>query len=297
VTGSSIPPGMPFYSPALVARVAAVRSLLEYVETLPADATGSIEFERGSVLLEKGRYCWALCGQPRQRLTDILRHQTSPPLSREVIEAVVADARERGVPIGEAFVRSGLITDEQLAASLRQHIAESLCTLAVNATPSGWTHASAKGYSPRFTFSAVEVLVSVGALRAPETARQARAQLRAMLVPEAHGISFIRDPGSAAPLVLAEIRGDVFTTRQIAALSEWSMGLLDASATVSGGVSFATATWGSGPAILAWQNAEITHVAICEGPALALVVGRLSDQGRAHTVHAASTNGMERDTA
>jgi hypothetical protein len=117
-----------------------------------------------------------------------------------------------------------------------------------------------------------------------------------MLVPEAHGISFIRDPGSAAPLILAEVRGDMFTTSQVAALSEWSMGLLDASVAVSGETDFATATWSSGAAIAAWQKAEVTHVAICEGPALAMVVGRLTDECRIPTIHASRTNGMESET-
>jgi hypothetical protein len=72
---------------------------------------------------------------------------------------------------------------------------------------------------------------------------------------------------------------------------------LDASVAVSGEVNFATATWSSGAAIAAWQRAEVTHVAICEGPALAMVVGRLSEPGRAHTVHASRTNGVESETS
>jgi hypothetical protein len=284
---------MPFYPPAVTAPLRSIRALLEYIEALPPDATGALEFVQGRVMLEKGRFCWALSGQPRRRLTDILRHQTSPPLAYEVLEAVVAEARTNSVPIGEAFVQSGHITAEQLGASLRQHIAESICSLAVNATPSGWTDASPKGYSPRFTFSAVQVLASVGALRAPETARHARAQLRRMLAPEAHGASFIRDVGAAGPLILAEVRCERFTTRQVEALCEWSMGLLDASSAVTGGISFATATWHTGAAIAAWQEAEITHVAVCEGPSLAMVVSRLGDRCM-RSSHSMTMNGLQR---
>ncbi len=293
MSASSIPPGMPFYPPAVTAPLRSIRALLEYIEALPVDATGALEFVQGRVMLEKGRFCWAVCGQPRRRLTDILRHQTSPPLAHELLEAVVAEARAKALPIGEAFVRSGHVTAEQLGASLRQHVAESICALAANATPSGWADASPKGYSPRFTFSAVQVLASVGALRAPETARQARAQLRRTLAPEAHGVSFIRDPGSAGPLILAATRCDVFTTRQLEALCEWSMGLLDASSAVASGITFATATWHTGAAIAAWQEAEITHVAVCEGPSLAMVVSRLGDRCM-RSDHSTPMNGLLR---
>ena len=276
--GTLIRPSLPSGRAAMVASMSAIRAVLRRVDELPEAASGALEYDDGCILVENRRVCWAACTRARRRLTDILMQRASPPVEQSRIEQVVKSCRGGTLPIGEALVQSGLVTEEQLGASLRQHITESICLLAAsNTIRERWVPRTRPRYDARFTFSTIELSCSAGALRAPDLALRATAELRDVLAAEARGVAFVRDPGSASPLMLAEVRCDVFSTDSVLSLCEWTLGIFDVSASITPDLKMAIGTWRAGAVVTAWQVADTTHVALCEGPAFAMLATRLSD--------------------
>ncbi len=64
------------------------------------------------------------------RLTDILRHETDPPLPKAIFESVYEECHRERIPLGETLVERGIVTTEGLSHALRRHTAEAICVLA-----------------------------------------------------------------------------------------------------------------------------------------------------------------------
>lgn len=149
--------------------------VLSTVEELPSDATGALCFGdsgamSGVVLVEHGRVCWAAGSGLRQRLTDLLKESCSPPLSDAEVEAVFAECKQRGQPIGEALVAGRRLAPEALRAALLQHTAESLSVAHPWSASHRFVPHRARGYHSAFTFLPVELLSYASAVARGEAA-------------------------------------------------------------------------------------------------------------------------------
>ncbi len=278
---SSVPYSLPFHQVAAAVPPAALAVVLEEVDELPATSTGALRFgERGCIFLESGRICWAAAGGMKNRLTDILRHHSDPPVARDAMERVVEQCASTTTPIGEALVAARVVTVPQLRAAIRQHTVEAISLLATAGPSTGFTPHITGRYDARFTFSSAEVLASVGALRAPATARRARRELDDILVERVGAVSFLRDPGTAGAVPVTTHDGQQFRIRELVALCDWAMSVLDVSSTLTNGLRLATASWSSGAALVAWRREEIGFIAVCERPALVRLLARLGGAAR-----------------
>ena len=150
--------------PASPGSVASVQRLLGYIDDLPPGATGALHFgDQGVILLESRKICWAAVRSMRNRLTDILRHQSTPPVPREDVEQIYKRGKQTGTPIGEALVASGLATEAGLRAALLKHNGEALVTLALSGVaPHAFVVHSKTGYDPKYAFSSCEMLARLG---------------------------------------------------------------------------------------------------------------------------------------
>ena len=158
--------------PASPAINSAVQRLLGYIDDLPAGATGALSFgSHGVILLQNRKICWAMEHSMRLRLTDILRNQSTPPVSREAVEQIYRKCKTTGTPIGEALVASGLASEVGLRAALFKHNGEALVALArAGAAPDDWVTHTKPGYDQKYSFSACEMLAMLGAVDDPARA-------------------------------------------------------------------------------------------------------------------------------
>ncbi len=71
--------------------------LLKGIDRLPRGATGALVFAskdapQGTVLVEENRVCWAAVSNMEHRLTEILRHESDPPLPKAVFDEVYEES-------------------------------------------------------------------------------------------------------------------------------------------------------------------------------------------------------------
>lgn len=254
--------------------------LLREVEALPSGATGALTFgDDGLILIENKRVCWAVARDMEQRLTDILCEQREPSLPRATMEALYRRCKEEGTRFGETLVSSGVVTEGDLRAALERHTCEAIIRLAQRhaVKPTRFARHAKHGYDPRFVFTTAELLASLAGRRRSELAREARAQLGELLVPDATGFAFLRDSRSAKPMIIAVGRGcelDVATALEVAG---WATNLFDVASFVDGGMSIASGTFSERMALVSWREGEIGYVAVCSTrPASALLFNRLA---------------------
>jgi len=269
--------------------ITAVLRLLGFIDELPAGATGVLHFgEHGIILLQSRRICWAVARGMRIRLTDILRHQSTPPLPREAVEEIYRTCKENGTPIGEALLASGLVTEVGLRAALFKHNGEAITQLAQsNAMPDGFTVHTKTDYDPKFSFSACEVLAALGSLEDPARAIAAQLELANTLVQESSGAAFARSDTAAGSLVIAVDRQCDFPVQDLVEICNWVAGLFDVARTFDPSACAARATWGGSIALVTWRVAELGYVGLCSSRAAAArLVSQLGQRAAAGAIAA-----------
>jgi hypothetical protein len=265
--------------PASPAHISGVLRLLSFIDELPAGATGALRFgEHGVILLESRKICWAVARATKLRLTDILRNQSTRPLSREAIEEIYRKCKDDGKPIGEALVAGGLVSEAGLRAALSKHNGEAIAQLArVSATPDGFTSHTRTGYDSRFSFSPCEVLAMLGALDDPARATVAQHELANALVQDSSGAAFARSSAVSGALVIAVDRGCDVPVQDLVEVCNWATGLFDVVRTFDPDASAARATWGGHAALVTWRVKEVSYVGLCSSRAAAArMVSQLS---------------------
>jgi hypothetical protein len=271
-------------SPALDVAPSAVVAPLVAIEDLPEGSTGALVFregaiDRGAVFIEGGRVCWAVALHMRRRLTDLLRHQTEPPLEPTVVERVYRQCRVDSRPLGEALVESGIVSECGLRCALRQHNAEAIALLGSTRGVREWRAHRNRRYDAKFTFSTAELLVSVGALQDDEKASTARGRLRGVLDEASVGVAFART-GGAAPVPVGIVRSERLSVGDVMQLGEWLTGTLDLAGTVDPARGLVATALTDGRAALAWVEGELAYVALCpDRAALARAITRATRPG------------------
>jgi hypothetical protein len=254
--------------------------VLGYIDDLPATATGALHFgEQGVILLQSRKICWAVARSMRLRLTDILRNQSTPPVSRQAVEDIYRGCKTSGTPIGEALVASGLATEAGLRAALFKHNGEAIVALARSgAGPDDFVTHGRTGYDPKFSFSPCEVLAMLGAIDDPARAAAAQVELGRMLVQDCVGTAFTRSTDSAGAMIIAVDRGCDFAVRDLLEVCNWVSGLFDVARTFDGEVFAARASWG-GLGLVTWRIKDVGYVGLCGSKAAAArLVSRLSER-------------------
>lgn len=267
--------------PANPGLVVAVARLLAYVDDLPPGATGALHFgEQGVILVESRKICWAVARSMRVRLTDILRNQSTPPVSRERVEEIYRGCRETGTPVGEGLVASGLASETGLKAALFKHNSEAIAALArAGVAPDQFVKHTTTGYDPKYSFSACEMLAMLGAFDDPARAAAAQQELSGVLVPETVGAAFVRSSAASGALIIAVDRGCDFAVADLIELCNWVSSLFDVARTCDPEVFAARASWGTNAGLVTWRVKDVGYVGLCASRAAAArLLSRLSER-------------------
>lgn len=207
--------------------VPSLLTLLAGVGRLPTGVTGALVFRVetdvcGTILVESGKVCWAATPLIGQRLTDIIAKTMASDSDRRSLEAIFKRCQKSRRPLGEMLLKSGLLTEVQLRASLLQHTAEAVGALSLvkNRTPS-WSPNPRRRYDAQFSFSAVDILTAIGALGKVRTAGTARRILRECVGETGMGIAFPARE-SNAELPFAHVRSRGFDVPELMEIGEWA---------------------------------------------------------------------------
>ncbi len=208
--------------------------LLKGIDRLPRGATGALVFAskdapQGTVLVEENRVCWAAASNMEHRLTDILRHESDPPLPKALFDAVYEECHRDRIPLGETLVERGIVTTEGLSRALRQHTAEAICVLASSKALSPvWASNRQWPYDAEHTFSTGELMSCVGSFGFDEEAQQAEQRLRELTPMASVGIAYL-ETGHELPV--AQVAVDGWECSALVDLGHWARKALTAAKT------------------------------------------------------------------
>jgi len=200
--------------------------LLKGIDRLPDGATGALVFTskdapQGTVLVEDNRVCWAAASNMENRLTDILRHESDPPLPSETFDKIYEECYRDHIPLGETLVERGMVTPEGLWHGLLMHTAEAICVLASGSSLSPvWATNRQRRYDAQYTFSTSEVLSCVGSFGFEEEATEAQQTLQEITPREAVGLAYLTDASHELPL--AHVAAEDWDCEELVALGKWA---------------------------------------------------------------------------
>ncbi|MEM9188698.1 MAG: DUF4388 domain-containing protein, partial [Myxococcota bacterium] len=232
-----------------------VVSLLEEVEKAAANGTDALSIdgrERGRILVERGRVCWAVSERMHRRLSEILCAYAM--MTQEVLDRVVAQCRETSTPLGEMLVASGLMSEEAFRQVLLQHTTEAIARLGAGRAVAFEPHRHAR-YDARFTFSPGELMTSVGSTLMPDAGQIGDDELANAFDDGSLGAAFAQLPKRQAVLPVA-IRGE-FAVAQLRTLGEWARDILATARRVDPHARLAWGRTASGKTALAWEASGI----------------------------------------
>lgn len=200
--------------------------LLKGIDRLPDGATGALVFTskdspQGTVLVEDNRVCWAAASNMEHRLTDILRHESDPPLPSETFEKIYEECYRDHIPLGETLVERGMVTPEGLWHGLLMHTAEAICVLASGSSLSPvWATNRQKRYDAQYTFSTSEVLSCAGSFGFEDEATEAQQTLQEITPREAVGLAYLADTSHELPL--AHVAAEDWDCEELVELGKWA---------------------------------------------------------------------------
>lgn len=249
-----------------------IDALVRVEDIAPSDS-GLLSFgtapRNGGILVEKGRICWAAAPGMQQRLRDLLQ---AFAVDRGVdLDRIYERCRAEGRLLGQTLVEEGWITAGELETALRRHSAESLIALCSDEEElTSWISRGGNGYSPRFTFRPVDVLLDVVSLYVPDLQNTARLELARFDGPDTHGGAFCVDPQPDVVPVAAF--GDV-TVQELWGLGRWALSLPAATREIGATPSFTLASTAAGETIAVWwRGALIYAVASSDRRGVAAVI-------------------------
>ena len=265
-----------------------------FIDDLEDRGVGEIRFESakgsvlGAVFVEGGRVCWAAARGLSQRLTDILAN--SAGLDPEKMTLLYCACRDRGVPLGEHLVATGLVSPAGLRESLRQHSTESLRHLAGEDATLVWKPRAHGGYSPAFTFSTTEILqhglvaeLDQDGATSFETAGELERELSSILASDDWGAAYHRAPGRSSPEPLV-VHGAVGRVSAIVELGAWAASSLDVTSAARGDHGFVAGFHESG-ARVAWTFGRALLAGATDRGAPARLMNRLARGRRSGALH------------
>lgn len=254
-------------------------AVLGRIESMPEGATGVLRFPTGSVLLESGSVCWAVASTMEQRLTDLLRHQRSPPLDRRFLEELLANCQRDKRPLGEALLASGEISESGLRTALFRQSVEAIAHIARTGDRGAeFVPHLGSAYDARFRFCTAEIFAALGARRDRALAAAARRQLETTVAAETTALAFARDASSLA--LVAVVHGQSCRVEELRDACLWTAGLFDVVELIEPQAFLATGSWGGGStrrdttvcSVVVWRSLGLYFAALCTGSAAAAVL-------------------------
>lgn len=206
--------------------VATLLRLFRGIDQLPPGATGALVFvgsdvPQGTVLIEDKRVCWAAAQNMENRLTDLLRFQSNPPLPAGVFEEVFEACRKEGMALGETLVSRGLVSPDGLWRGLRQHTAEAIARLSTARKLSPiWASNRRHRYDARFTFCTAELVATIASFGHELEAREAERRLAAVTPAGAVGLAFLAEGPHDLPV--AHVSAEEWHASSLAGLGAWA---------------------------------------------------------------------------
>ncbi len=237
-------------------------SALSHVERLRQTDSGILSFGEapvGGIFVEQGRVCWVAARGLQRRLRDLLRANSS--MSTEQLEKMYERCRLEGRMLGETLVDEGLIGPSELQRALRQHSAECLLDLCRASRSTSWASHGGRGYAPRFTFRAVDLLFDSVALVYPDLQAQAKSELALVDAPGRRAVAFVRDDSADTLLPLAETGGH--GVEHMLGLSRGLASVPHACLELGATPSFTLSTTGAGETVLLWWRSALLFVVSC----------------------------------
>lgn len=240
-----------------------IDALVSVEDVAPGDS-GLLAFGAGpgggGILVEKGRICWAAAPGMQQRLRDLLQAFAA---GRSVdFEAIYERCRVRGGLLGQTLVDEGWITPRELESALRRHSAESLIALCHEDQRTSWISRGSRGYSPRFTFRPLDVLLDVAALSAPEWQDAARRELDRFDAPGRRGGAFLVEPRADIAVPVAAF--GALSVQELWTLGRWALSLPLAMHEIGATPSFALASTAAGDTIAVWWRDALLYAVACD---------------------------------
>jgi hypothetical protein len=271
-------------------------SAMRVVESLPPSARGALlvgphDEPFGTILIESNRVCWGAAPGMSGRFRDILRSHCKASICDGEFEAIYTRCRRESQPLGDALVVSGLVSADHMRAAIKQHTIESLlavdaavanlCGSRALAWPMQWIDHAGRGYNPRYTFGAVEVLAAAGAQRLDQTEAEVMTDHLEGLA-DAHSalVAFSFQP-DGTPLFVGASTQLPLDLRDLIDLTTWAGAALGASPGFSPEVARActrSAEYGA----VAWRYQGQSCAAICmDGASLQRLTVNLGNQSLA----------------
>jgi hypothetical protein len=250
---------------------------MRLVESLPPSARGAFlvgphEEPLGTILIEANRLCWGAASGMSGRLRDILRSHCHGSVRDGELDAIYDRCRRESQPLEHALVVSGLFTPDHMRAALKQHTIESL--LALDAAvisvcggqarqwPMQWIDHVGRGYNPRYTFGAVEVMAGVGTQRLAETdAVHMTEHLEGLTEQDSALVAFSFQP-DGTPLYVAAQTQVPLNLQDLIDLTTWADAALGASPGFSPAVARACVQSANGGTV-AWRYRGQRCAAVC----------------------------------
>jgi hypothetical protein len=249
----------------------AAASILDAVEALPRDAAGVLSFgDRGVILVEGQRICWAIAQGMTASLSELLSRRRSPPVPRAALESVYKHCRDQRRPLGLGLVESGLFSAKEARAAFREHHASALRLLAGGAGDTEFRATSPSCDDPRFSFTSAELLVALAPQGLVLDARRARSQLAELPMDGVWAVAFAR---SATPSLLAVAGQCELAPSELLALVRWASELSALSAAVHPAVRVSSASRMGAQLVVTWRGESIGYAAVCRSLRAAVALG------------------------
>ena len=234
---------------------------LSFVERLADADSGLLSFGhgQGGIFIERGRVCWVAARGLQRRLRDLLSAHSG--MNGAQLESIYQRCRAQGLMLGETLVAEGLVEAEALQRALRLHSAECLVELCHAPQPTSWASHSGRGYAPRFTFRALDLLLDSVALVYPELQRAARSELDKFSGRGRRGFAFKLDSDDSL-LPLAESSGN--SVEAMLAVRRTVAPIPRASRELGVPPAFTLSTTANGQTALVWWWEAALFTVLCE---------------------------------
>lgn len=236
--------------------------VLDYVESLPRDCAVMAEFEgAGAVLVDAGAICWASAvGAPAQQLMEALRLQHSPPMSRPFLEEVLRDSRRSKVPMAEALLATGQVSEQGLREALRRQILQAVALLSTAPLrPPRITRMADVRYDRRFCFEPWEVLVGLCGRREPALRALAQRRLRELANLGGSTVAFVCPVIGGSPRLLAARNDGSLTARGLNDVATVAREAFEG----PGEAQVRQLMWNPAETLVCWREERICWAAVC----------------------------------
>jgi hypothetical protein len=233
------------------------------VERLTASDSGLLSFgapQAGGIFVEQGRICWVAMRGLGKRLRDLLLVSGNVDVAE--LDRVSEKCRAEGKPIGETLVEEGLLHSADLEKALRQHSAECLLELSRDPLPTNWMPRAGRGYAPRFTFFAEDLLLAAVGSLFPQQQLTARVELARLAARGHRAAAFAFDPARECLLPVGAIGSP--GVEALRSLGHWATAMPMVSRELAAEPTFSLASTEEGEAALVWWREGLLFAVLCD---------------------------------